>query len=64
MTTETITWIQEADKPDSDVTVLLHDPNASEPVWPGYWGGDQWRFIDGMPANPIEWARMPGGSKR
>lgn len=59
--TETITWIPVSQPPDSDLTVLLKDPNASEPVWPGYLDGETWRFADGMPANPTHWSDMPGG---
>jgi hypothetical protein len=32
MTTETITWKPIGEPPDSDMTVLLLDPAASEPV--------------------------------
>jgi hypothetical protein len=61
MTTKTLTWKPVAEKPDSDTTVLLFDPAASEPVWLGYLDGDTWRFIDGMSAAPTHWAPLPGG---
>jgi hypothetical protein len=61
MTAETIAWKPVAELPDSDTTVLLFDPAASEPVWLGYLDGDTWRFVDGMPAAPAYWAKMPQG---
>ena len=63
MSTETVYWKPVAEKPDSDTTVLLFDPAASELVWLGYLDGDAWRFIDGMPAAPTHWAALPGGPK-
>jgi hypothetical protein len=39
MSLEAITLKPVADKPDSDATVLLFDPAASEPVWLGYLDG-------------------------
>lgn len=63
MRTETITWHPIAKRPDSDTAVLLFDPAASEPVWPGYLGGDTWHFVGGMAAAPTFWAEMPGGPK-
>jgi len=61
--TETLTWRPVAEPPDSDTTVLLFDPAASEPVWPGYFDGDVWRTAEGMPATPTLWSEMPGGPK-
>ena len=61
MTTEPITWKPVAEPPDSDTTVLLFDPAASEPVWPGYLDGDTWRTAEGMPAVPTFWADIPAG---
>ncbi len=53
MNTERIQWVPASElKPDSNITVLLFDAAASEPVWPGYLDGDTWRYADGMPANP------------
>ncbi|KRB73480.1 Lar family restriction alleviation protein [Noviherbaspirillum sp. Root189] len=57
-----LTWTKVADRlPDSDTTVMLFDPNANEPVWPGYLDGDMWRYADGMPAQPTHWADLPEG---
>jgi hypothetical protein len=61
MTTDAITWKPVASPPDSDTTVLLFDPAASEPAWLGYLDGDTWCFVDGMPAAPTHWAALPGG---
>ena len=39
-------WIAESvEKPDANLTVLIHCPEGSEPVWPGYWDGEHWREI-------------------
>jgi hypothetical protein len=63
MSLEAITLKPVPDKPDSDTTVLLFDPAASEPVWLGYLDGDTWRFVDGIPAAPTFWSEMLGGPK-
>jgi hypothetical protein len=52
VTIEAITWKSVAEQPNSDLSVLVFTPDASEPVWLGYLDGDTWRFIDGMPAAP------------
>lgn len=60
--TETITWHPASELPDADETVLLHMPEADEPVWPGYWDGEQWALSCGGPAPTVErWASMPTG---
>jgi hypothetical protein len=61
MTTESITWSPVAELPDSDMTVQLFNKDASEPVWPGYFDGNRWLYIDGIVANPTHWADMPEG---
>jgi hypothetical protein len=58
---ERATWTPVAKLPDSDVTLQLYDPEASEPVWPGYFDGERWRYIDGMPATPTHYADMLHG---
>jgi hypothetical protein len=63
MTTDAITWKPVASPPDSDTTVLLFDPAASEPVWPDYLDGDVWRTAEGMPAAPTHWSDLPLGVK-
>ncbi len=47
--------------PDADETVWLFDPTASEPVWPGYWDGQDWYFANGTPAAPTHFALFPHG---
>lgn len=54
-------WTEVSSKPDSDTTVQLFDKDASEPVWPGYFDGTRWLYIDGVVANPSCWAEMPEG---
>lgn len=61
MITETLTWKPVVEPPDSDTTVLLFDPAASEPVWLGYLDGEIWRYVDGMPASPTHYADLPKG---
>lgn len=62
-TVETITWfpVSLETMPDGDLTVQLFDEAASEPVWPGYFDGDKWLYIDGTIARPTSWAQMPAG---
>lgn len=43
-------WIDVTDRlPDDDITVLVHAPEASEPVWPAFYDAEQggWVWIDG-----------------
>jgi hypothetical protein len=56
-----ISWIACSRKPDSDVTVMLFNADADEPVWLGYLDGEQWRYCDGVPAMPSHWAALPEG---
>jgi hypothetical protein len=61
----TIFWISSGDQlPDSDTTVLIHRPDADEPVWMGYHDGDIWRTVDGgaiAPGQVRDWCDMPKG---
>lgn len=62
--TESLTWHPAAEKPDSDVTVLLHVPTSdSEPVWPGYWDGRDWLYAEGARVGrPVKaWCDIPKG---
>jgi hypothetical protein len=46
--------------PDDDTTVLVYDPTASEPVWPGYKSGEDWRWAEGPRIhNPRFWCHIP-----
>lgn len=57
-----LTWTKVADRlPDSETTVMLFDPGASESVWSGYLDGEIWRYVDAMPATPTHWSEMPAG---
>lgn len=60
---ESVTWTPAATLPDADATVLLFDVEANEPVWPGYYDGERWRYADGMPAKPTYYAPMLKGPK-
>jgi hypothetical protein len=59
--TETITWHPVSEPPDADTMVLIFDPAASEPVWPGYLDGDAWRESEGKEMRPTHWADFPKG---
>lgn len=62
---EVLTWHSVDEQlPDSDTTVLLRIEDAeSEPVWPGFLDGDQWKLADGMPVEKVlRWADMPAGA--
>jgi len=51
--------------PDDGITVLVHAPDDSEPVWPGYHEGGRWLSAEGFEiANVIEWAEMPAGTRK
>lgn len=54
-------WIEAAQQlPDSDTTVLVHAPQADEPIWMGFHDGEMWRYVDATPAvGVIEWADLP-----
>ncbi|WP_025918320.1 DUF551 domain-containing protein [Herminiimonas sp. CN] len=61
---ETLTWIPVSERlPDSDITVLLFDPAANEPVWLGFWNDADncWYYVDAEEATPTHWAEMPEG---
>ena len=34
--------------PDSDATVLVFCPDSTEPVWLGFYDGEDWRSIDSI----------------
>lgn len=63
---ETIVWhpISASRMPDSDLTVQLFDESSDEPVWPGYFDGEQWIYVDGNVAHPTHYADMPIGPKK
>lgn len=60
---EALSW-QTAGMPDADENVLLTLQTSDGPeVWPGYWNGQQWLQLDGMPTSwPVmSWAKWPAG---
>lgn len=61
--TETVVWTLVADGvPDADLTVNITLAEGSdEPVWLGYFDGEQWRDVEGMPVDVIAWAPMLKG---
>lgn len=62
---EVLVWLPIAEEePDDDAMVLLFDPDAPEPVWPGYLSDGQWLYAYGSEANPTHWAEMPFGPRR
>ena len=50
--------------PDADETVLVWAPMVDEPVWLGFYDGEQW-VTDGLtpyPADAVKaWASLPAG---
>lgn len=65
---ESITWSTVDEKlPPLEQTVLLSmAENPDDPVWLGWWTGEEWHFIDGMIADQethkvVAWAVMPQG---
>ena len=67
---EVITWIEvtPASMPDVDQTVFVSidielEADDSEPVWLGWWDGEQWLDTNGAPiVSPVvSWTSMPAG---
>lgn len=62
---ETITWHSAERVPDSDRSVLICAPGASDPVWVGFWDGDGW-VSDGLipyaEGAVRAWAELPAGA--
>lgn len=48
-----------AEMPDADETVLVFHPREDEPVWFGYFDGDEWRDVNGETRPVTHWAPMP-----
>jgi hypothetical protein len=64
MFTEVVSW-NDAQKilPDADECVLVFSPENDEPVWIGFYDGEQW-VSDGCIAYEtpvVAWAHLPGG---
>lgn len=46
--------------PDSDTTVMTFEPDSCEPVWLGYYDGEQWKDIMGdARINTTHWMPFP-----
>jgi hypothetical protein len=63
---ETINWVEShRELPDADTTVLIFGPGLNDPVWLGYFSGDEWHAADGAQLSPdftiTHWAPMPAG---
>ena len=64
MLTELLTWHAPSERlPDADLTVIVRMRGAEEPVWLGYWSGEEWRDLDGFPVDVVRWADMPQGGE-
>lgn len=62
MTTETITWIDCAERlPDDGLSVLICTTGTAEPVWIGWLDGEEWRDSEGAAVEVVAWAEMPAG---
>lgn len=62
---EVIHWRSADELPDSDLSVLVYAPEATEPVWIGFWDGQRWvsdGLIDYPPGQVKAWADLPAGS--
>lgn len=67
---ECVEWHAVTDSlPDSDTTVIVYAPGATEPVWLGFYDGVYWFSVDGptygdaeeIPQAVTAWAAMPRG---
>jgi hypothetical protein len=60
---ETITWKEGL--PDAETTVMVSlDNSHDEPTWFGFYDGETWRDVSGMPIKGvIGWADMPAGMR-
>ena len=48
------------EKPDTDTTVMTFEPDSVEPIWPGYWDGEDWLdIITNTPIQPTHWMQFP-----
>jgi hypothetical protein len=47
--------------PDDNLTVMIHHAEEDEPVWMGYYDGDDgtWRTVDGARTAVTHWADLP-----
>jgi hypothetical protein len=54
-------WKSVADEmPAPDTTVLIYSLGNYEPVWPGYWDGEEWRYRSERRAHEVtHWMYFP-----
>jgi hypothetical protein len=54
-------WTNCSDQlPDTDTTVMTFEPDSVEPIWPGYWDGEEWMdIITNTPIHPTHWMDFP-----
>lgn len=45
--------------PDADETVLVHCPKEDEPVWLGFFDGEDWRTVDVECIEVTHWMPLP-----
>jgi hypothetical protein len=45
--------------PDADEAVMIYHPAADEPVWLGFFDGDDWRDVGGNLADVSHWRELP-----
>jgi hypothetical protein len=52
-------WNLAKDKPDADITVIVHMDDGSVDV--GFWDGDCWRYVSADPIDisVLHWADFP-----
>ena len=56
------TWISaEMSLPDAELSVLVHAPDADEPVWLGFHDGECWRWVSAepIPTKVTHWMAIP-----
>lgn len=59
-----VEWVSVLDRlPDDAITVLVHSPTASEPVWLAYFDAEQllWRWVSGEVVEELvaHWMELP-----
>jgi len=57
-----VRWHSVAEQmPDDDLTVMIHHADEDEPVWMGYYDGENktWRSVDAARCLVSHWADLP-----
>ena len=52
--------------PDVDTTVMTYSPDSCDPVYPGFYDGEGWQCLDGMPMQMevTHWMSFPDPPER